>query len=113
MATETTYTNLRQNLAAILDKVVDDQEPVIVRRRVLASLQPARPLHELPMPLFRLAVKTAQARGIAADLTDAAVARMREDLVFNLAPAQRDFGYAPRAFRPEARMFERAVPARD
>lgn len=33
MATETTYTNLRQNLAAILDKVVDDQEPVIVRRR--------------------------------------------------------------------------------
>lgn len=82
-------------------------------RRVLASLQPARPLHELPMPLFRLAVKTAQARGIAADLTDAAVARMRKDLVFNLAPAQRDFGYAPRAFRPEARMFERAVPARD
>jgi antitoxin YefM len=33
MATETSYTNLRQNLAAILDKVVDDQEPVIVRRR--------------------------------------------------------------------------------
>ena len=33
MATETTYTNLRQNLATILDKVVDDQEPVIVRRR--------------------------------------------------------------------------------
>jgi antitoxin YefM len=30
---ETTYTNLRENLASFLDKVVDDQEPVIVRRK--------------------------------------------------------------------------------
>ena len=45
--------------------------------------------------------------------TDAAVERMREDMVFSLEPAQRDFGYAPRAFKPEARMFERALPARD
>ena len=65
------------------------------------------------MPLFRLALKAAQARGIARDLTDAAVERMREDMVFSLEPAQRDFGYAPRAFKPEARMFERALPARD
>ena len=33
MATETTYTALRQNLAAILDQVVDQQETVIVRRK--------------------------------------------------------------------------------
>ena len=33
MASETTYTNLRQHLASILDQVVDRQEPVIVRRR--------------------------------------------------------------------------------
>jgi antitoxin YefM len=33
MPTETTYTSLRQNLASVLDQVVDRQETVIVRRR--------------------------------------------------------------------------------
>ena len=33
MATETTYTSLRQNLASLLDQVIDRQEPVIVRRK--------------------------------------------------------------------------------
>ncbi|MEI9811670.1 MAG: type II toxin-antitoxin system Phd/YefM family antitoxin [Acidobacteriota bacterium] len=33
MAVETTYSRLRQNLAATLDQVADDQEVVIVRRR--------------------------------------------------------------------------------
>jgi len=33
MATETTYTSLRENLASTLDQVVDQQETVIVRRR--------------------------------------------------------------------------------
>jgi antitoxin YefM len=33
MATETTYTTLRDNLASVLDRVVDDQEAVIVRRK--------------------------------------------------------------------------------
>lgn len=33
MPTETTYTNLRENLATILDEVVDQQEVVIVRRK--------------------------------------------------------------------------------
>jgi len=31
--TETTYTNLRQSLASFLDRVSDDREVVIVRRR--------------------------------------------------------------------------------
>jgi len=31
--TETTYTALRKNLASVLDRVVDDQETVIVRRK--------------------------------------------------------------------------------
>lgn len=75
-------------------------------RRVLASVEPPLPLTELPMPAFRLLLKAAQARGIARDLTDEAVQRMREDLVFDPAPAQRDFGYAPRRFRPSAGMFE-------
>ena len=33
MAIETTYTHLRARLASILDRVVDDREVVIVRRR--------------------------------------------------------------------------------
>jgi len=33
MACETTYTRLRENLATVLDQVVDQQETVIVRRR--------------------------------------------------------------------------------
>ena len=33
MALETTYTNLRQNLASVLNSVVDDQQVVIVRRK--------------------------------------------------------------------------------
>ena len=33
MATETTYTALPENLASVLDRVVDDQETVIVRRK--------------------------------------------------------------------------------
>jgi antitoxin YefM len=33
MAVETTYTQLRDQLASILDRVVEDQEVVIVRRK--------------------------------------------------------------------------------
>ena len=33
MDTETTYTILRQNLASVLDQVVDQQQTVIVRRK--------------------------------------------------------------------------------
>jgi antitoxin YefM len=33
MAVETTYTNLRDQLSSYLDRVTDDQEIVIVRRR--------------------------------------------------------------------------------
>jgi antitoxin YefM len=33
VATETTYTSLRENLASVLDRVFEDQEIVIVRRK--------------------------------------------------------------------------------
>ena len=33
MPVETTYTNLRERLAAFLDQVADDQEVIIVRRK--------------------------------------------------------------------------------
>ena len=36
---------------------------------------------------------------------DAAVARLRRDLVFDAGPASRDFRYVARAFEPSAEMF--------
>ncbi|MBZ5582376.1 MAG: type II toxin-antitoxin system prevent-host-death family antitoxin [Acidobacteriia bacterium] len=33
MVTETSYTSLRENLASVLDRVIEDQEVVIVRRK--------------------------------------------------------------------------------
>lgn len=33
MPSETTYTSLRENLAAVLDQVIDQQDTVIIRRR--------------------------------------------------------------------------------
>lgn len=74
--------------------------------RVLASLVPPPTLIELPSPLFNAALLAAQMTGRATGLGEAAVRRMRSDLVFDATPAQRDFGYAPRAFRPKAEMFE-------
>jgi nucleoside-diphosphate-sugar epimerase len=75
-------------------------------RRVLSSLDPPAKLVELPSSLFKLLLAVAQAGSRAKGLGDAAVARMREDLVFDIEPAKRDFGYAPRAFAPSAGMFK-------
>ncbi|MFT4179714.1 MAG: nucleoside-diphosphate sugar epimerase [Thermomonas sp.] len=73
--------------------------------RVLAAL-PARPrLFVLPPLLFRALLRVARMAGLASGFGDAALARMREDLAFDAEPARRDFGYAPRAFRPDAGMF--------
>lgn len=74
--------------------------------RVLEVLEPPPELIELPSPLFNLALTAAQISGRANGLGEAAVRRMRSDLVFDIVPAQRDFGYAPRAFRPTADMFD-------
>lgn len=74
-------------------------------RRVLHALEPPARLLELPAPLFDLVVRVAQARGMAAGFSDAALDRMRRDLVFDSGAAQADFGYAPRPFRPIASMF--------
>ena len=74
--------------------------------RVLAALQPPARLIELPAPLFAAMLRVARATGRMHGFGDAALARMREDLVFDSAPSQRDFGYAPRAFAPTAAMFE-------
>jgi len=73
--------------------------------RVLATLQPPAKLHLLPPAAFRVLLVLARAGGLARGFGEAAFVRMREDLVFDAAPARRDFGYAPRAFEPVAGMF--------
>ena len=80
-------------------------------RRVLASLSPPPRLHLLPMPLFRALLAIARAAGVARGLTGDAIARMRDDLVFDAGPAARDFGYAPRVFSPDAAMFGAPQPS--
>lgn len=74
--------------------------------RVLNVLEPPPRLVEVPSPLFALMLLGARALGRVGGFGDAAVARMRSDLVFDIEPARRDFGYAPRPFRPAARMFQ-------
>jgi nucleoside-diphosphate-sugar epimerase len=73
--------------------------------RVLATLQPPAKLHLLPPAAFRTLLSLAHVAGVARDFGDAALGRMRQDLVFDVEPARRDFGYAPRAFEPAAGMF--------
>ncbi|WP_334179300.1 NAD-dependent epimerase/dehydratase family protein [Pseudoxanthomonas sp.] len=71
--------------------------------RTLLALQPPVRLREVPLPLFKSVLALARKAGMMGGLTDDAVARMRDDLVFDASPAQRDFGYAPRAFIVDAR----------
>ena len=61
------------------------------------------------MPVFRTALWLARKAGMMRGLTDDAVARVREDLVFDASPARRDFGYAPRLFEPDAKSGATAV----
>lgn len=73
--------------------------------RVLACLQPPARLLRVPTPLFHALLAAGRLRGVG--IGAAALARMQDDLVFDAAPARRDFNYAPRAFAPHAGMFER------
>ncbi|MEO6518589.1 MAG: NAD-dependent epimerase/dehydratase family protein [Pseudoxanthomonas sp.] len=75
--------------------------------RTLASLQPQARLIQVPTALFKTALAGAHAVGVMRGLGQAALARMGEDLVFDAEPARRDFGYAPRSFKPVASMFSR------
>ena len=74
-------------------------------RRTLASLKPPVRLIRVPTPLFKAALVGVHAFGKMRSLGGAAVARMQEDLVFDVEPARRDFGYSPRRFQPENGMF--------
>ncbi|MDR6991810.1 nucleoside-diphosphate sugar epimerase [Luteimonas sp. 3794] len=73
--------------------------------RTLAVLTPPPRLVVVPSPVFAGAYALARASGRLQGLPPGAVARMREDLVFDVGPAREAFGYAPRAFAPDAGMF--------
>jgi nucleoside-diphosphate-sugar epimerase len=68
--------------------------------RTLAALSPRPGLLEVPMPVFRLALGLARLAGKGDGFGDGALARLRDDLVFDAGPARADFGYAPRRFTP-------------
>jgi nucleoside-diphosphate-sugar epimerase len=66
--------------------------------RIFEALGRRPRLLSLPPPLWRLGL--ALAAPLLPGATAAMGARMSEDLTFDAAPAARDFGYAPRPFRP-------------
>ncbi|RYE75366.1 MAG: hypothetical protein EOO80_15310 [Oxalobacteraceae bacterium] len=72
--------------------------------RTLQALRPPARLLRLPSPLFKALLAMAHGMGKLQGLNAAAVSRMDQDLVFDDAPARRDFGYAPRRFQPDAAM---------
>jgi antitoxin YefM len=89
MSVETTYTSLRRNLSSVLDRVCDDQEVVIVRRRnqrdvaliaagELESILETAHLLRSPANARRLlkALRRADARKTAASTPD----RLRREL---------------------------------
>jgi nucleoside-diphosphate-sugar epimerase len=67
--------------------------------RVLRALKPQPRLIEVPAPLLKIGMRGAAKLGFRAP-GEAAIARLRNDLVFDDAPARRDFAYAPRGFQP-------------
>lgn len=74
--------------------------------RVLACLEPPAKLIELPSGPLRAALWCAHRVGLMGDAGAGVWSRLASDLVFDAQPARRDFGHAPRAFVPDAAMFD-------
>ena len=90
MAIETTYTRLRENLASILDQVVDQQETVVVRRRGArdVALVPADELaglletaHLLRSPRNARRLLTALRRAERGKTQPASLAELRREML--------------------------------
>jgi antitoxin YefM len=90
MPIETTYTNLRENLAGFLDRVVDQQETVVVKRRgsrdvaliaadELAGLLETVHLFRSPRNAQRLL--TALRRAEASETQPSSVAELRREIL--------------------------------
>lgn len=73
--------------------------------RALATQVPRPRLLTLPGWMFHLILKLAHGSGRLHGLPPGAVARMREDLVFDDAPARADLHWRPRRFDPDRSMF--------
>jgi antitoxin YefM len=87
---ETTYTSLRENLASVLDRVVDQQETVIVRRKGArdVALVPAGELaglietaHLLRSPRNARRLLTALRRAERGEGKPAGVAELRREML--------------------------------
>jgi antitoxin YefM len=90
VATETTYTSLRENLASVLDQVVEQQETVIVRRRGArdVALLPASELaglmetaHLLRSPKNARRLMAALRRAERSKTKAGSVAELRRELI--------------------------------
>ncbi len=90
MPTETTYTSLRENLASVLDEVVDQQETVIVRRKGArdVALIPATELaglletaHLLRSPRNARRLLSALQRSKAGTVKPLAAKRLRKEIL--------------------------------
>ena len=88
MAIETTYTSLRENLASVLDQVVDQQETVVVRRTRDVALIPAAELaglietaHLLRSPRNARRLMAALRRAERGGTKAASVAELRREIV--------------------------------
>jgi antitoxin YefM len=90
---ETTYTNLRANLASVLDQVVEDQEVVVVRRRRTkdVALVPADELAAL-METAHLLRSPKNARRLLAALRRADSRRLKPR---SLEKLRREMGLEP------------------
>lgn len=90
MPSETTYSSLRQNLATVLDQVVDQQDTVIVRRRGArdVALIPASELaglmetaHLLRSPRNARRLMTALRRAKAGRIKPGTAAALRKEML--------------------------------
>ena len=93
MITETSYSNLRENLASFLDQVVNDQDVVIVRRKGSrdVALIPADELSGL-METAHLLRSPANAKRL---LTALARAKKQASKPSSLEALRRDVGLDP------------------
>lgn len=80
-------------------------------RRTVSCLTPPGYVLRLPPWLFQLLARPLQRFDLVPGLSAAMLARMRTDLVFSAAEAERDLGWVGRDFRPDAGCFIRADPA--
>lgn len=76
----------------------------MVRRTVACLVPPGRVL-PLPSWLFEPLADAAMRLRLVSDFGPGMLERMRQDLVFSARDAERDLGWSPRAFQPEAAHF--------